>query len=197
MHSRIILAGLLILLASTAHAQTVAFCERGTLCWTDNSSGQAQTELKFSHQPDGNAEAVRTETVIAEKGVSVFDFVELLRTSKSQWVCVQARTRQDGKVSGWYISDTEGLCKELALVMPGGPVVVPPVTPPPVTPPPVVEPPPTGNPFTNIRSGVWIDPRTKKSHDALFLEWSTSQCKSVSRHQEGRNTKTETLVCKR
>lgn len=171
-----------------ASAQVVGFCDKGTVCWTDGSQGTAATEIKFASD-DVNF----TQKVAA--GQTRFVFAERFKTSKSSWICIQARhAYPNGTFSSWYVSDTEGVCNTLAAVMPGG------VTPPPSPPPPgptSPSPPPSGPVFQNIRQGKWTDPRTKKQYDAIYFDHAKADCASVQRYQEGRDTKTDILVCRK
>lgn len=99
-------------------------CERGSVCWTDLSGGQAETDLRF--RADG-----WERTVTVGKGRTAFAFGDLLRANRvaSDWLCVQGRQRAaDGTRSAWYLSEHEGVCKPMAAVLPPEPE---PDTPPP------------------------------------------------------------------
>jgi hypothetical protein len=136
------------LVAFPAMAQApLTFCEKGVICWTDYSKGSATTELRFRAQGGET-------TVHIKPGTTQFPFGDFINKSSilpSDWLCMQARQKaEDGTLSNWYISDTEGICNLTANLLP--PVIVepPPVEPPPVEPPPVepppVEPPPVEPP---------------------------------------------------
>lgn len=103
---------LLVLWAGPAVA-----CELGSVCWQDLSGGQAETDLWF--RADG-----WEQTVTVGKGGTAFVFGDLLRGSRvsSDWLCVQGRQRAaDGTRSAWYLSETEGICKPMAVVLPPDP----------------------------------------------------------------------------
>lgn len=121
MRSRFLIALLFLVPIPAGALPPLEFCGKGTACWIDASDGVAKTELKFTSD-----DVIHTE--LLEPGISQFSFVDLFKDSASSWICVQARHHYpDGKVSGWYLSATEGICKELPLVMPP---IIPPVEPP-------------------------------------------------------------------
>jgi hypothetical protein len=110
-------------LALPAGAQTVALCEPGVVCWTDGSAGKATTTIKLS-----SAGGILSRTFAP--GVLRWEFVTELKAAhplfQSPWICAQGRhTYPDGKLSNWYLSETEGQCVQFV-----PPVIVPP--PPPV-----------------------------------------------------------------
>lgn len=179
--SKILLALVaMILLSIPVHAQPVSFCEKGWVCWTDGSGGKAQTELKIrTDGPD-------MMKMIAA-GVTRFDLRDVLKDSRSEWLCVHARqVYPDWTVSAWYISETEGVCDAMSAVL--TPVVVPPpVMPPPIVPPPI--PVPT-SPLTNVTV----------TGNSLTFDYKTADCPKGIQMQSGKivsGKRTVTMTCRK
>ena len=167
---------LLLPVPSVGQTPPLQFCQKGALCWTDDSGGTNQTELKL-------LSAGPVISVILPPGVTTYSFAERFRASTSLWICGQARgIKPDGTKTGWYISETEGVCNQLAQVMPP---LIPPVEPP-------VEPPdepeePAEPVFIIEEHGV-----------VVILKYLAADCPNgVTKSTKGTTTKTITLTCRK
>ena len=163
----------LLLWAGSAAAQVVT--------WTDGSAGTASTEVKVTSE-DG------VLTIKQLPGMSTLSLVETIKAMTSPWFCVQARhVYPDGKVSGWFLSESEGICK-LRSQFPSAPVVEPP--PIVVMPPPIVPPPPPPSAFSAVTA----------QGNTLAFSYQTTACPKGIQMTSGKiinGSRTVTMTCRK
>lgn len=170
-------------------------CTLGSVCWTDLSGGAAVTELRFRSEG-------LDKTVTVGKGRTSFAFADLMRAVpgfSASWLCVYGRQRaDDGRVSSWYISDSEGVCHDPNVVMP--PVIVVPPPPAPVPPAPLPTPPAPIPPPAPVPPASEIFSDLSNREGVLSFSYKTADCPRGVQQSIGalvNGQRTITLKCRR